>query len=282
MQAAPVPGDVAAGVAAVERRLREIAERSPAEALVRVAVFPELFLGGYDLSRVAEIALRADDAALAAVARAARKASIAVVCGFAERAVDGRLLNSAAVIDARGQLKAIYRKTHLFADETNVFAAGEEATVVDLDGVRLGVGICFDLEFPEYSRLLTLQGAQVLCFPTANMVPWARYQRAYAPARAMENQCFVAVANRIGAEGGFEFFGESGVWGPDGRRLTADPGGRDWCGLARIEPSLPDEVAGYPFHYLGERRPDLYRPLADVAEQRVQASSQAFNRSHHS
>lgn len=262
VQAEPVAGDVAAGVQAVTRHLNALRERSPAAAPVRLAVFPELFLGGYDLARTAEVAVRLDEPPLAGIARAARDSGIALVCGFAERAADGRLLNSAAAIDAGGRLQAVYRKTHLFAAEHRVFAAGDEPVVVDLDGVRLGLGICFDLELPEYSRLLALRGAQVLCFPTANMVPWAHYQRVYAPARAMENQCFVAVCNRVGTEGGFEFFGESGVWGPEGSRLAAAPQGAEACVLASMDPGLAERVADYPFHYLDERRPGLYGPLA--------------------
>jgi len=274
VQAEPVAGDVAAGVRAVTHHLSAVRERSPAAAPVRLAVFPELFLGGYDLARAAEIGVRLDGPPLAEIARAAREAGIALVCGFAERAEDGRLLNSAAAIDAGGRLQAVYRKTHLFADEHRVFAAGDEPVVIELDGVRLGLGICFDLEFPEYSRLLALRGAQVLCFPTANMAPWAHYQHTYAPARAMENQCFVAVCNRVGTEGGFEFFGESGVWGPDGGRLAAAPPGAQAYTLACMDPGLSARVADYPFHYLDERRPGLYGPLADAtADTGAQAST---------
>ena len=262
VQAEPVPGDVGAGVRAVTQHLSAVSERSPAAAPVRLAVFPELFLGGYDLARATEVAVRLDEPPLAEIARAARSSGIAVVCGFAERAADGRLLNSAAVIDAGGRLQSVYRKTHLFADEHRVFVAGDEPVVVEVDGVRLGLGICFDLEFPEYSRLLALRGAQVLCFPTANMVPWAHYQRTYAPARAMENQRFVAVCNRVGTEGGFEFFGESGVWGPEGSRLAAAPQGAEACVLACMDTGFAERVADYPFHYLDERRPGLYGPLA--------------------
>lgn len=265
VQAAPISGDAAANLASLERTLAEIARRSTADAPVLLAVFPELFLGGYDLARVAGTALSAVDPVLAACAQAARAHSIAVVLGFAERAPDGRLMNSAAVIDAHGEFRALHRKMHLFGRERDVFTAGTKATMVDLDDFRLGIGICFDLEFPEYARLLALQGTEILCFPTASMLPWTSFQETYGAARAMENQLFVAVANRVGCEGGLTFFGESGVFGPDGSRLVPNPGRDEWCGIVRIDPALLQQVASYPFHYLDERRPALYRALVETA-----------------
>ncbi len=227
----------------------------------RLAVFPELFVSGYDLALVPEYAIAADGPELAALATACGANGIGLVTGFAERARDGRLYDSAAVIDRHGELRGCYRKLHLYADERRVFCAGDQPGVFDVDGLRLGVGICFDLEFPEYSRLLALAGAEVLCFPTANMRPWQHYQQVYGPARALENQRVIVIVNRVGHQGGMDFFGRSAVWGPDGSCLAAGPADRPWLGLARIESTLTEAVAALPFHYLDERRPETYSAL---------------------
>lgn len=227
----------------------------------RLAVFPELFVSGYDLTRVAALALTTDGPELAALALACATSGIGLVIGFAERAGDGRLYDSAAVIDRRGERRGCYRKLHLYADERQVFSAGDRPGVFELDGLRLGVGICFDLEFPEYSRLLALAGAELLCFPTANMKPWQHYQQIYGPARALENQRFVAIVNRTGHEADMDFFGLSAAWGPDGACLARGPADQPWLGLARIDPARADAVAALPFHYLDERRPAAYGGL---------------------
>lgn len=99
---------------------------------VEIAVFPELFLGGYDLALVAGAARAPDCAELQAIAAAAASASTAVVVGFAERAGDGSLSNSVACIDRDGSLAGVYRKTRLFGGEPEVFEPGDEQLLVRL------------------------------------------------------------------------------------------------------------------------------------------------------
>ncbi|MBO9531566.1 MAG: hypothetical protein J7513_01140 [Solirubrobacteraceae bacterium] len=164
---------------------------------------------------------------LAAIAQAAARCSTAVVVGFAERAADGTFRNSVACLDERGDLAGVYRKTHLFGDgETSAFVAGEEYVLVTLVGVRVGVQICFDTEFPEPARAMALGGAELLVTASANMAPYELEHRLGAAARAIENRTPHVYVNRCGHESGFEFLGDSAAIDAGGRdllRLGASP-----------------------------------------------------------
>jgi (R)-amidase len=176
---------------------------------VEIAVFPELFLGGYDLALVAGAARAPDCAELQAIAAAAASASTAVVVGFAERAGDGSLFNSVVCIDRDGSLAGVYRKTRLFGAEPEVFEPGDEQLLVRLAGVDVGPLICFDIEFPEPARELAAVGAELLVTASANMVPFGPDHEVATRARAVENHLPHLYANGIGDIGGFRLVGGS-------------------------------------------------------------------------
>ena len=87
---------------------------------------------------------------------AAREAAIAVVVGAAER-VEGGIANSAICLSSAGELAGVYRKTHLFGAEADVYLPGSELVTVELEGRRVGLMVCFDIEFPEVARTLALR-----------------------------------------------------------------------------------------------------------------------------
>src|SRR5215210_657145 len=135
-----------------------------------LVVFPELFLSGYTTNSPEELALNRYGAEVEAVARLARENSTAVIFGAPER-VSGKIANSAICVDRSGNVAGSYRKTHLFGGERDAFAAGDELLVVDLEGVKAGIMICFDVEFPEVARSLAKAGANLLVTISANMDP---------------------------------------------------------------------------------------------------------------
>ncbi|HEY6760766.1 MAG TPA: nitrilase-related carbon-nitrogen hydrolase [Baekduia sp.] len=246
-QLCPVPGDVAANVGAVIDALA----RHPAAEL---AVFPELFLGGYDLTRVAERAVDADGAEIAELRSAARGAGTALVVGFAEALRDGRVANAVACVDADGALVATYRKAHLFgAAERAAFVPGDALRVATLAGRRAGPLVCFDMEFPEPARALARAGADLLVTAAANMDPYGPDHELAACARALDNRRPHVYVNRCGHEAGMSFAGGSAVIGPDGsvqHQLGREPH------LACVE--LADEpMTGADADYLLHLRPDL-------------------------
>jgi (R)-amidase len=201
-QLASLPGQTQANA---HRAIAAIA----AHPEIDIAVFPELFLGGYDLSLVPHAALPSDCTELGAIAAAAAAASTAVVVGFAERVDDGSLANSVACIDRDGSLAGVYRKTRLFGAEPDVFEAGDELRVVRLAGLDVGPLICFDIEFPEPARALAAAGAELLVTASANMAPFGPDHEVATRARAVENRLPHLYANGVGAIGGFQLVGGS-------------------------------------------------------------------------
>jgi 5-aminopentanamidase len=259
-QSESVRYDKTANLAKAEQMMAEAAS-----AGAQAIVFPEMFLTGYTVwDRVAELAEAAEGPSVRAMADLARRHELLTAFGFPETAVDGPPYNAVCLIDADGTVLGTYRKTHLFAEEPMAFAAGDKLRVFDTSLGRIGLQICYDFEFPEAARLLTLRGAQVLLVASANMEPYATYQGVYARARAMENGVYVAIANHVGDDGTFRYFGETTVVDPGGRVLCLG-GPKEELLFAEVDLSRvpPKDVN---LHYVGRRRPDLYGEIAALPE----------------
>jgi predicted amidohydrolase len=255
-QAGGTPGDVAGNMAAVREAALEAAARE-----AELVIFPEAFLTGYNLGpRVAELAEPVDGPTILELRRVAVDSGIAILCGYCERA--GELIHNAAVlIDRGGQVLLNYRKTHLYGSvDRACFAPGDEFALASLGELRIGVLICYDIEFPEPARRLALAGAQLIAVPTSLMSPFEWVSQILVPARAAENQVFVAYANRIGAEGDLRYVGQSCVAGPDGSRIVAAGEDEEVLLVAEIDPEGIDRARAV-HSYLDERRPGLYGPL---------------------
>jgi predicted amidohydrolase len=180
LQSSGRPGSVAENLKALD----DAAGRA-AGAGARLLVCPEMFLTGYAIGDdVPVLAEPADGPGAAAVAEIAVRHGIAVHYGYPERA--GELIhNSAQLIDASGARLANYRKTHLFGSfEEQWFTPGDEPVVqADLDGVRVGMLICYDVEFPENVRAHALAGTDLLLVPTALMHPFPFVAESLVPVR---------------------------------------------------------------------------------------------------
>jgi predicted amidohydrolase len=228
-----------------------------------VLVCPEMSLTGYQIGAagVAAVAEPADGPLAEAVAAIAQRHGIAIVYGYPERNPQGKPYNAAQFVDAGGQRFANYRKTHLFGDiDRAQFSPGAQASAVfEWHGWKLGLLICYDIEFPEPARGLALQGADAILVPTANMIAFDEVQRVLLPARALENRVFVAYANACGKEGDTAYGGLSTVCGVMGAVLAQS--GRDEE-LLITSVSRNDLLTVRQNSQLNERRPDLYGPLA--------------------
>ncbi|HYZ52935.1 MAG TPA: nitrilase-related carbon-nitrogen hydrolase [Streptosporangiaceae bacterium] len=266
-QLAPVIGDPGAS-----RRTAADAVAEAAAAGAGLVVLPELCDSGYVFGTAAEargLATAADDSPTLRQWQALAAAHATVIIGgFCELGGDGRLYNSAAVVDASGT-RAVYRKAHLWDREKLVFTAGDAPPpVVSLPSGRVAVVICYDLEFPEWARLPALGGADLIAAP----VNWPAAPRpagerpaevVKAQAGAATNGVFVAVADRCGTERGVEWIGGTVIIAPDGYPLagpvvadhpavlTAD------CDLARAR----DKRISDHNELLADRRPELYSPV---------------------
>lgn len=255
LQAASWSRDVAGNL----RRLT-----SAAAAGADLVITPEMFLTGYDIGAdaVRELAEPADGPAAAAVAGIARRTGTAVLYGYPERSGDA-VFNTVALVGPGGVPFASYRKTHLFGDlDRNVFGASPAPPdVVEFRGWSLGLLICYDVEFPEAVRGLALRGADVVLVPTANMIDYDVVADVLVPARAYENQVYVAYANYVGREGAQTYGGLSGVAGPTGA-FVARAGRGEELVLADLDrDALERSRRDTP--YLADRRPELYRGLTE-------------------
>ncbi len=241
-------------------RLDQTAARAMA-AGAAVLVTPEMGLTGYDIGpeTIAARAEPADGPMMADVAAIARRHRIALVVGFPECAPSGKPYNATALVDASGVLRGLCRKTHLFGDvDRSQFSPGPAlADPIDLDGWRLGLAICYDIEFPEVARHFAVEGVEAILVPTANMLPFTSIATRLVPARAEENTVYVAYANYCGAEGRFDYCGLSCICGPDGNDL-ARAATQPLMVTADLSKTDLAQVRSMATH-LADRRTDLYR-----------------------
>lgn len=183
-------------------------------------VFPETFLQGFPTAaNIAQLAIAVQGAVIDSVRAAARASGVSVAIGFAE-IDEGRFFNTAVLIDATGQILLRYRKTHLYQSDDGVFEPGQAYPICVWQGIQVGLLICFDIEFPEAARALARQGAELIVLPDGNMDFSAQVHRKMIPVRALENQLFVVMANRVGAGERYVFAGESQAADPFGDCLA--------------------------------------------------------------
>jgi predicted amidohydrolase len=253
-----------ANLATADRLVRDAAGRG-----AQLVVLPEKWtvLGsGAQLRAGAE---PLDGRAIGWARACAQELAIELVAGsIVERTPDGRLHNTCVHISAGGEIRASYRKIHMFDVTVDGIAyresehedAGEEIVLSRTDaGLELGLSVCYDLRFPELYRILALRGARVLVVPAAFTLATTRdHWETLLRARAIENQAFVVAANQIGEnEPGRHSGGRSMIVDPWGVVLAQAPDGvgvivadLDLARLAAVRASLPS---------LANRRAGVYR-----------------------
>jgi predicted amidohydrolase len=262
-QLAPKIGDLA-----YNRKLTERAIRSAAHQGAQVVVLPELVQSGYlfaDRNEALSLSETAEGPTLRLWSQLARELNIVVVGGFCERLEGDELCNSAALIDAQG-LRAVYRKAHLWDGETEIFSAGRAAPpVIDTVYGRIGMLICYDLEFPEWVRLPALAGADLLCapvnWPDGPRPPTERPAEVVrVQANASVNRMFIAACDRHGHERGVGWVQGSVIVDADGYPLAgpAEQGGEQilLATLNLVEARNKRISARNDLHR--DRRPQLY------------------------
>ncbi|MDT8912192.1 carbon-nitrogen hydrolase family protein [Amycolatopsis sp. PS_44_ISF1] len=224
----------------------------------------EMITSGYAIgaAAVAERAEAPDGPVAQDLAELAREHGVALAYGYPERDGD-TVYNSVQLLSAQGEQLANYRKTHLFGElDHSQFSPGRELVVqARLDGLRVGLLICYDVEFPEAVRAHALSGTQLLLVPTALMRPYELIAETLVPARAYESQLYVAYANRCDTEGELAYCGLSTVVAPTGAVLAKAGDGPALISaevdVATLESSRAENT------HLADRRPGLYRSLTE-------------------
>jgi predicted amidohydrolase len=262
-------GDVPANRAAAAAAVAEAAQQG-----AELVVLPELCDTGYVFSGATEARSLATPAASSPTLREwctlSGQYATAIAAGFCELGDDGLLYNSAALISG-GEVRAVYRKAHLWDAEKLVFTPGDgPPAVVDLPFGRAGLMVCYDLEFPEWVRLAALGGADLIAAPVnwpAMPVPAGERPSdvVRVQAEASMNRLFIAVADRCRAERGVSWVGGTVIVGPDGYPL-AGPVTADRpavltapCDFAEAR----DKRVSTHNDVFTDRRPALYGPVAE-------------------
>lgn len=241
-------------------RLDEVARRAAAGG-ARLLVCPEMSVTGYNIGAgIERLAEPADGPVGRLVRRIAAEHGIGIVYGNPER--DGEsVYNTSFLVSATGEPLAAYRKTHLYGPmEQKHFRPGDVPVVqADFHGVRIGLLICYDIEFPEPARAHALAGTELLVVPTALLPPEDVVAETLVPARAYENQMHVAYVDRCGSEDELSYIGKTCLIAPDGTELARAGGGEELL-FARVDPAATT-AARRVNTQLAERRPDLYAGL---------------------
>jgi len=227
-------------------------------------LLPEMFLSGYNIGTENAQKHAVTAAGLAPAQAIARAQNIALAFGYPER-VGEDVANSAVLIGPDGENLLNYRKSHLFGelDRAMFKSLGTEFPITQLGGFKIGLLICYDIEFPEPARRLALAGADIILIPTAQMQPYEQVARHVLPARAYENQVYTAYANHSGDDDGLSYVGLSSICGPDGTVLAMAGLGEEmlFADLSQARQAAMRQAD--PF--FADRRPALYGPLADIS-----------------
>jgi predicted amidohydrolase len=262
--------DPASNLAVADRLTRAAADDG-----ARLIVLPEKWpaIGSDEQQRAAAEPL--DGPSIGWARAIARELEIDLVAGSILERVEGRerFSNTSVHVDPSGEVRAVYRKLHMFDvevggrvyRESEIEEPGDEIVLSEtVDGVELGLSVCYDLRFPELYRILAVRGARILTVPAAFTLTTTRdHWETLLRARAIENQAFVIAANQVGAHPAGQHSG--------GRSMIVDPWG---LVLAQAQDREGHILADLDLDRLGEirrqlpalanRRPEAYRWPSEV------------------
>ncbi|HEV8243060.1 MAG TPA: nitrilase-related carbon-nitrogen hydrolase [Nitrospirales bacterium] len=247
----------------VKRNLDYVSERL-AQTQCDLVVLPELFNTGYQFISTDEVQTLAEKIpggpTTARLIQLAADRRMHLVAGLAELAGD-RFYNSAILVGPKGFV-GVYRKTHLFFEETLFFAPGDTGfPVFDIGTARVGLMVCFDWFYPESARTLALKGADIIAHPSNLVLPHCPDSMV---TRCLENHVFAVTCNRIGSEerGGkkkLTYIGNSEVVSPNGKIIQRAKPDQEELAIVEINPLDARDKKINPYNdLLAARRPEFY------------------------
>jgi len=251
-----VPGDREANL----QKVRENSERAK-NAGAELIVFPEMVDTGYSMPAIREHAAGWNEGAVPELQKMAKELSMAIVCGVSDREGDA-IYNAQVLVGPDGRILAKYRKTHLVTaaplDERACFTAGDEFVSCQFDQFNFGLSICYDLRFPEVCRLLAVKH-QVNVFLISSAWPAVRvaHLQYLARARAVENQSYLIVANRVGRDDDVLLGGSSPIVDPAGEILASGSLKDEQLLTGEISREVIDPIRDH-MKVFDHRRPELY------------------------
>ncbi|MEM7331838.1 MAG: carbon-nitrogen family hydrolase [Chloroflexota bacterium] len=246
-------GDPKTNFAKVKEMSEEAARRGS-----DIVIFPELWSTGYDLENAVKHATPTDEGIFAETAVLAKENNISILGSCLSLKGEGAFGNTAILHDKQGTAVAEYSKVHLFRlmDEDQYLASGDQLTLVETEWGMGGLGICYDLRFPEMFRRYALSGARMVMLPAEWPHPRLKHWQTLLKARAIENQMFIIACNRVGETKGTSFFGHSCIIDPWGETVI-EAGETEVLLTATIDTAVVDEVR-QRIPVFEDRREDLY------------------------
>jgi len=245
------PGDVDENLNRVERALADFREKG-----CRLLVLPEMWSCGFAYATLKAMADRTPGV-VEKLREWARQSGMVLVGSLPEREGE-EVFNTSFVVDATGEVAGKYRKIHLFTlhGEHEHFGRGTSPLVCRTAVGRLGIEICYDLRFPELSRRLALDGAEILCIPALWPVGRIEHWSVLLRARAIENQLFVVGCNGCGVEGPLRYGGESAIVSPTGQ-VVGNAGMEETNLMGNLD---LDEIGAFRRHIacFADRLPSAY------------------------
>jgi predicted amidohydrolase len=236
-----------------------------------LVIFPELSLTGYTLRDQAyELAETIPGPSTRILEKMAKKANVHLVVGMPELSekTQSTIYNTAVLVGPSGfvgKYRKMYLPTHSVFEEKRYFRPGYQTEALETKLGKIGLTICYDVFFPEVSRLTRLKGAQlIVCISASPAIRQAFFETLTA-ARAIENTAFLAYVNLVGVEDGLQFWGGSRLIGPNGKTIVKAKydkedlviGEVDYADIKPVETFVPT---------LRDLRPEIFDKLKEHAE----------------
>ncbi len=224
---------------------------------VDIVCFPELASTGYALyDKWPKFSEPVPGHSTDTLGRVAKEHGVHMIFGMPEKGEGKAIHDSAVLLGPEGDVDGVYRKVHLWDKERIYFTRGEGFKSFRTKLGRIGIGICYDIEFPEAARAMAMTGAQLLFFPSAEPSSMRQLIPVYAKSRAAENCVFLAFSNLSGAEADLTYLGASQITSPAGKVL-ASVRGRTGSAVADVDfKDLDKQRVLLP--YLEQRVPSTY------------------------
>lgn len=246
LQTAPSPAPltvhtVAANLDRCVALLDRCAEATGAELMVLPEAATTGFTPGIPAEDLWDLMSGVPGPVVEPVQEAARRHRAHIVVGTYERGPErGVVYNSSVLIGPDGAVLAVYRKTHLFPGEARDAGGwvepGDRVAVADTDLGRIGMAVCFDGDFPELFRIQAVQGAEIICRPSA-LLRSADIWELTTRARAYDNHVFLVAANATGTDpAGVHYFGNSMIVTPIAEVVARAASHEGWA-AARLDPA---------------------------------------------
>ena len=259
-------GDKAENIKTIESRVTK-AKQQGAE----LVIFPELSLTGYTMrDQIYELAETIPGHSTTVLEKLAKKTGTYIVFGMPELSekTQATVYNAAVLVGPHGfigKYRKMYLPTHSVFEEKRYFRPGYQTAVFETELGKIGLIICYDIFFPEVSRLTRLKGAQLIVCISASPATRRTFFETLTAARAIENTAFLAYVNLVGIEDGLQFWGGSRLVGPNGKVLVKAKydeedmviGEINYADIRPTETFVP---------ILKDLRPELFDKLKETAE----------------